>query len=87
MKCYFLAKAAALLLAGLLCGQANADEVLLEHNGIKLRADLNLADEKTLADGVVLMLHGTLAHNRMEIVSTVSELLNDAGYTSTDHNC
>ncbi|CAA6810362.1 MAG: Pimeloyl-ACP methyl ester carboxylesterase [uncultured Thiotrichaceae bacterium] len=73
---------AGLLLACSLSTAVSADEVLLEHDGISLRADLNLADDKTLADGVVMMLHGTLAHNRMEIMSTVSELLNEAGYNT-----
>jgi len=66
----------------LLSSPVFADEVLLDHKGVNLRADLNLADDKKLEDGVVMMLHGTLAHNRMEIMSTVSELLNDAGYNT-----
>lgn len=73
---------AGLLLACSLGSVVSADEVLLEHDGISLRADLNLADDKTLADGVVMMLHGTFAHNRMEIMTTVAELLNDAGYNT-----
>ncbi len=59
-----------------------ADEVLLKHEGIELRADLTLAEDKALSDGVVILLHGTLAHNRMEIVSTTAELLNDEGYNT-----
>lgn len=82
MRNYLSYWAAGLLLVGSLFTTATAEEVLLEHDGIKLRADLNLVDDKTLADGVVLMLHGTLAHNRMEIMSAVSELLNDAGYNT-----
>lgn len=82
MRNYLSCMAAAVLLVSSLFSTVSADEVLLEHEGIKLRADLNLAADKTLADGVIMMLHGTLAHNRMEIVSTVSELLNDAGYNT-----
>ena len=59
-----------------------ADEVLLKHEDIELRADLTLAEDKSLSDGVVVLLHGTLAHNRMEIVATVAELLNDEGYNT-----
>lgn len=82
MRNYLSSILATVLLAGALFSTAGADEVLLEHDGIKLRADLNLADDKTLQDGVVMMLHGTLAHNRMEIMTTVSGLLNDAGYST-----
>ena len=66
--------------------QLMAEEVLLKHGEIELRADLNLADDKQLSDGVILMLHGTLAHNRMEIVETVSGLLNDEGYNTLASN-
>lgn len=71
------------LLAGsLLLGSTHAEEVQIDHQGIQLRADMSIADGKSLDDGVVLLLHGTLAHNRMEIISTVSELLNDTGYNT-----
>ncbi len=63
-------------------GSVLADEVLLEYEGIELRADLMLAPDKTLQAGVVLLLHGTLAHNRMEIISTTAELLHDEGYNT-----
>ncbi|HPE62011.1 MAG: alpha/beta hydrolase [Thiothrix sp.] len=59
-----------------------AEEVTIEQDGLQLRADWNLAGGKGPQDGVVLMLHGTLAHNRMEIVKTVSGLLNEAGYNT-----
>lgn len=61
---------------------SQAEEVTLDHDGTTLWADYTLADGKSAADGVVLMLHGTLAHNRMEIMTTVSELLNEAGFNT-----
>ncbi len=45
-----------------------AEEVTLQHKGLTLNANLMLAEDKTLSDGVLLVVHGTLAHNRMEIV-------------------
>ncbi|MCB1620746.1 MAG: alpha/beta hydrolase [Thiothrix sp.] len=63
-----------------------AEEVSIEHEGLSLRADWNLADGRGPQDGAVLMLHGTLAHNRMEIVKTVSGLLNEAGYNTLTVN-
>lgn len=59
-----------------------AKEVTISHNDLNLRANLQLAEGKTLEDGVVLMLHGTLAHNRMEIMSTLAELLNEEGQST-----
>lgn len=54
---------------------AKADSVQITHDGLTLNGNLTLADGKTLKDGVVLFLHGTLAHNGMEIVTSQQELL------------
>ncbi len=59
-----------------------AEEVTLQHKGLTLNANLMLAEDKTLSDGVLLVVHGTLAHNRMEIVKTLQELLQEAGLNS-----
>ena len=59
-----------------------AEEVTLQHKGLTLNANLMLAEDKTLGDGVLLVVHGTLAHNRMEIVKTLQELLQEAGLNS-----
>ena len=74
------------LLLGALCSGVSAEEVSMSHNGINLRADFNLVEGKTAKDGVIMMLHGTLAHNRMEIIQTVSGLLNEAGYNTLTVN-
>lgn len=66
-------------LGWLLWTQVQAVEVSIPHHDLSLRADLQLAEDKTIKDGVILMLHGTLAHNRMEIMSTLAELLNEEG--------
>jgi pimeloyl-ACP methyl ester carboxylesterase len=57
----------------------HADEVTLTQGDITLNAQLGLADGKTLKDGVILMTHGTLAHNGMEIIQTLQDLLNENG--------
>ena len=61
---------------------AQAEEVKLQHKGLDLNANLALAEDKALSDGVLLMVHGTLAHGRMEIMSTLQELLQEAGISS-----
>jgi len=40
-----------------------ADEVILQHDGLTLNAELTLAAGRTIPDGVIVMLHGTLGHN------------------------
>jgi len=59
-----------------------AKEVKLLHNGLTLNANLELADGKALADGVVLITHSGLAHGRMGTVSYLQQLLKDSGYSS-----
>lgn len=54
---------------------STADEVKTSHDGLTLNANLNIAEGRTLADGVVLMVHGTLAHKDMEIMAMLQELL------------
>jgi alpha-beta hydrolase superfamily lysophospholipase len=72
---------ASFLLLFVLSG-VQAEEVFLEDNGIRLNTQLSLADGKSVKDGVVLMLHGTFAHNQMEIMQTVADLLNEQGYST-----
>ncbi len=59
-----------------------AQEVTLQHGELKLNANLALAEDKTIRDGMLLLVHGTLAHNRMEIIATLQELLQEAGINS-----
>jgi predicted alpha/beta-hydrolase family hydrolase len=51
----------------------NAEEVKINSEGLTLNANLNLADGKSMADGIVLMVHGTFAHKDMEIMSVLQE--------------
>ncbi len=71
-----------LLLLLPLIPQARGEEVTLPAGKLTLMGNLQLADGKTLADGVVLMTHGTLAHNRMEIMETFQNLLAERGISS-----
>jgi len=67
------------------CGAlaAHAQDVSLKNaDGLTLGATLELADGKTVADGVVLLTHGTLAHNKMEIIVNLQKLLAERGISS-----
>lgn len=63
-----------------------ADEVSVKQGDTELRADLTLAEGKTVKDGVILLLHGTLAHNKMEIMQALSDLLKERGYNTLNVN-
>jgi len=59
-----------------------ADVTLKSPDGLTLNANLELADGKTVADGVVLLTHGTLAHNKMELIVTLQKLLAERDISS-----
>ncbi len=73
----------ALLCAAALSGPAIAEEVSIEVQGLTVLGNLELAPGKSLkSDGAILLLHETLAHNRMEILSALQELLRERGHNS-----
>ncbi|MBL4614194.1 MAG: alpha/beta fold hydrolase [Magnetovibrio sp.] len=68
---------------GCLAANAQAQGVTLKSpDGLTLNANLQLADGKTVADGVVLLTHGTLAHNKMEIIVSLQRLLAERDISS-----
>ena len=72
------------LVAGILInpGMATAKDVTLSHTGMTLNANLELADGKTIGDGIILITHGTFAHNKMEIVATLQTLFKERGLST-----
>lgn len=61
---------------------AQATEVSLSYKGLTLNADLALAPGKTVADGVVLITHGSLAHRDMEMLASIRNLLREKAYNT-----
>lgn len=61
---------------------ALAAEVSLPYKGLKLNADLALAPGKTLADGVILITHGSLAHRDMEMLVAFRDLLRNKAFNT-----
>ncbi len=59
-----------------------AEEVSIQFKGITLNANLEQAQDKSITDGVILITHGTLAHNGMEIVSTLQQLIKGKGWNT-----
>ena len=63
------------LLAGLLTQPVSAEEVTHKFNGLTLNAILEMAPGKSFEDGMVLILHGYMGHNRMEVIETAQASL------------
>ena len=70
------------LLLLLLAPALQAEEVKLDHNGLSVSANLDTTGEGWTDGPVVLMTHGTLAHNRMEIMATLQELFAERDISS-----
>jgi len=58
-----------------------AQDVFINHAGIKLHACFEKS-ENGATGPVILMTHGTLAHNKAEIMSTLQKLLKEQGNSS-----
>jgi pimeloyl-ACP methyl ester carboxylesterase len=74
---------AALLFGITLTASASkANEVTLVHGGLTLNADLELAAGRNVADGVILITHGALAHRDMETLTYFRQLFKEQGYNT-----
>jgi len=72
---------------GLAATASHADTVNIKGaDGLTLNANIELADGKTMADGLVLLTHGTLAHNKMEVIANLQKLLAERGVSSLAPN-
>ncbi|MQX37835.1 alpha/beta hydrolase [Roseospira navarrensis] len=75
----------ALLAAGLtlaVAGPALAEEVTLAHDGLTLTADHRVPPEADAIGPTVLITHGTLAHNKMEIIESLQDALAERNINS-----
>ncbi len=60
----------------------NAQEITLQHKGLTLNADLELAAGNTVTDGVILITHGSLAHRAMETITYLRKLFKEYQYNT-----
>jgi pimeloyl-ACP methyl ester carboxylesterase len=74
--------AAALLTIAVLLQGAQAEEVRTRLRGTTLNGELSVAKGKQMEDGVVLLVHGTLAHNKMELIGVLQRQLAARGLSS-----
>lgn len=68
----------------MMCGSAlaHAEEVSLDYKGRTMLGELMMAEGKGLDAPLVLLTHGTLAHNHMEIIEAFQTQLTDAGFNT-----
>jgi len=59
-----------------------ASEVTLSFRGMTLNANLEIAPNKKIKDGVIVITHAGLAHRGMELYVYLQSLLKDRGYNS-----
>jgi pimeloyl-ACP methyl ester carboxylesterase len=64
--------------------QAHAQDVTVNSGALTLNASLEKSAD--WPQRVILMTHGTLAHNKMEIMSSLQSLLKQRGYSSLSIN-
>ena len=65
---------------------AVAEEVTASYKGLTVNANLEIADGKNLSDGVVLIMHGMMGHNKMELVQASQQLLLENDLSSLAFN-
>lgn len=61
---------------------ARAEPVQILYQGLHLNGELTVPPGRSIADGVVLVTHGTLAHNGMETIVTLRDALAERGIPS-----
>ena len=81
MKILNFIKTILLPLLFLISPAVSAEEITLNHQGVTLNANLEKTDNWSKGT-VVLMTHGTLAHNKMEIMTTLQGLLSEQDVSS-----
>jgi len=62
-----------------LASTTRAEEIKINHDGLTLNALFSLGHDASPNDRVVLIVHGTLAHNGMETIANLSDTLNERG--------
>jgi len=70
------------LLLTLAVAPALADPVTRVHDGRTVNGNLELADGRSLKDGVILMLHGTMQHHGQELMQALQERMGERGHSS-----
>lgn len=71
-----------LVCASALPPSAAAKNVVVQHRGHTLNANLQLAPGKRAADGMILITHGGLAHGRMQTLANLQKVFLERGFST-----
>ncbi len=82
MQLHFLVRCAFVVVLGVTALAIEAKEVTLKYRELTLNANLEIAKGKKLADGVILITHGALAHRGMEAITYIRSLFRERGYNT-----
>src|SRR5208337_3048308 len=78
-----IALALAVLLIAASPAKSIAEEVTIEHLGLEISANLELGSGKSIkSEGMVLLVHDTLGHGKMELMAALQDGLHDQGLNS-----
>ena len=81
MRALIVFALAALSIAAVI-GRCAAEQVSLDYLGLELSANLEVAPGKSLKNEVLLLVHDTLGHDRMELMAALQDALRDQGISS-----
>lgn len=62
------------LAVGFTSVSVHAQEITIEANDLQINAQLNISSQSITDGPLVLLVHGTLAHNDMEIIANLQTL-------------
>ena len=71
-----------ILALSMMSGIAYADEITLSFKNLTLNANMVLAENGHLTDGVILITHGGLTHNRSDTMTYLQKLFKEHGYNT-----
>ena len=63
-------------------GSVSAEEVKARFNNLTVNANIELADGKRLENGIILIAHALIQHNRIEIIQTLQDLFKEHGHST-----
>ena len=78
-RMFFAALGLATLVVAGATASATAEPVQIKPSLLRLNAKLELPEGKTEADGVAILLHGTLSHHRQETIAALQQNLKARG--------
>lgn len=71
-----------ILLLCVLIQEAGAKELVLPYQGLQLKARLEMAQDKKMSDGIIMIVHGGLAHSGMELIAYLQDQFKQRGYST-----